>query len=363
MTDTSLPLEAMALTLAKSKRHVPFWREMIEKFIRNRLSCETQKAYLSDLRQFFSWAQKNAVSHFEDVGMKKAIEYRDYLRSFGGKTVGGVPGEGANSTVGRKISALSSFFEFVAREMFEANGKAISNPFKRVQRFRVDSSVTATEALVKGELIQLMGHIDTLPPTLMNLRDRAIIKTLFGLVIRNKALINLKGKDFYALGDRFRIKYVDKGGKLFDEALHPNSARAIIDYLEAMAKEGREVLDEDPLFRPVHNRADKHTGLEEKRRGENTNKHLSVNQVTNILRRHCKRAGIGDWVSSHCAKATVTSELVERHGVHLAQRKTKHKKTDQVVAYYGKRREREVSAFDDLDYLTSGPSSPKTVRP
>ena len=354
---TEVPsLKSMALALAKSRRHIPFWQDLIEKFIRNRLSAKTQKAYLGDLQQFFTWGKRNAVGQFEDIDMKKAIEYRDYLRSFGGRCTKGIPGEGSFATVGRKISALSSFFDFATREIFDLSGKTVPNPFRRIQRFRVDNSVTTTEALTKKELRQLMDHIDALPPTLINLRDRAIIKILFGLVIRNGALINLKGRDFYTQGDRFKIKYTDKGGKLFDEILHPLSAQALIDYLGAMEREGKVVMDDDPLFRPVHNRSNGH-------QGENTNKHLSVNQVTNILRRHCQRAGIGDWVTAHCAKATVTSELVERHGVHLAQRKTKHKKTDQVVAYYGKRREREVSAFDDLDYLVTDSPQTKTSQP
>ena len=109
-----------------------------------------------------------------------------------------------------------------------------------------------------------------------------------------------------------------------------------------MEQKGHKILDDDPLFCPIPNK---------KGGGAPVKKHFSVNQVTNILKRHCKRAGIGDWMTSHSAKATVTSELVERHGVHLAQRKTKHKKLDQVMAYYGKRREREVPVLDSLDYL------------
>ena len=324
----------MAKSLASSREHISFWFEMIEKFIRNFISFETQKAYLSDLKQFFSWAHKNGISDFHDISFKKAVEYRDYLKSFGGRVLTGSAREASHATVSRKMSALSSFFEFVSKDVLEHTQKHIPNPFKKVSRFKVDNSTTVTEALIKDELTKLMDYVDMLEKTLINLRDRAIIKTLFGVITRNRAFINLKGKDFYAVGDRFRLKYVDKGGKIFDETLHPSTAEAIIDYLEMMRIKGREVLDEDPLFRPMH-----------------TKKHFSVNQITNILRKHCQKAGIGSWVTSHSAKATVTSELVERYGVHLAQRKTKHKRTDQVVAYYGKRREREISAFDDLDYL------------
>ncbi len=324
----------MAKSLASSRDHIQFWSEMIEKFIRNYTSFETQKAYLSDLKQFFAWADKKKIADFEDISFKKAIEYRDYLKSFSGRVIKGNLFEAAHTTVDRKISALSSFFEFVSKEILEKTHRDIPNPFKKVSRFKVDSSITVTEALIKDELVKLMNYVDTLETTLINIRDRAIIKTLFGVVTRNKAFINLKGKDFYAIGDRFRLRYVDKGNKLFDEVLHRSTAQAIIDYLEMMKIEGEEVLDEDPLFRPIH-----------------AKKHFSVNQITNILKRHCKKVGIGDWVTSHSAKATVTSELVEKYGIHLAQRKTKHKRTDQVVAYYGKRREREIVVFDRLDYL------------
>ena len=336
-SDFEVDIRSMSEFLARSKEQVSFWSEMIEKFIRNHTSYETQKAYLLDLRQFFAWAKRQKVMDFRDISFKKAVEYRDYLKAFGGRRKRGVLSEASPATVDRKLCALSSFFEFVAQDVMERTGRASPNPFKRVERFKVDNSVTVTEALVKEELVRLMSYIDSLAPTLINLRDRAIIKTLFGVIMRNRAFINLKGRDFYAIGDRFRLRFVDKGGVRFDETLHPNTAAAILDYLQAMKRKGCEVLDDEPLFGPIN---------------ALVKKPFSVNQVTNILRRHCKRAGIGGWVTSHSAKATVTSELVERYGVHLAQRKTKHKKTDQVVAYYGKRREREVPVFDELDYIT-----------
>lgn len=330
----------MARVLASKKEQIPFWFDLIEKFIRNQTSLETQKAYLIDLKQFFKWAHDQKIEDFKSISFKKAIEYRDYIKVFGGKQVNGTGERASNSTVHRKICALSSFYEFVAKEILIKTNRSIENPFKRVDRFKIDDSITTTEALIKKELKELMIYIDSFEPTLINLRDRAIIKTLFSVIIRNKAFINLKGKDFYAVGDRFRLKYIDKGEKVFDETLNAHTAAAIIDYLEAMKKENREVFEEDPLFQPVFDRKNKIP-----------KKHFSINQITNILKRHCKRAGVGDWVTSHSAKATVTSELVEKFGVHIAQRKTKHKKTDQVVAYYGKRREREVSVFDDLSYL------------
>lgn len=335
----------MARSLARGRGEAPFWADMIEKFIGNLVSAETRKAYLADLGQFLDWASRDGVADFRDMDLKRCIRYRDHVRAFGGRTVKGRLTEASAATVGRKMSSLSSFFEFVAREVMEETGVAPPNPFKRVERLRVDGSVTATEALVRDELDRLMVHVDALPPTLINLRDRALVKTLFGVVMRNRAFINLRGGDFYAVGSRFRLRYTDKGGASFDETLHPNTADAILRYLEGMRAEGHEVLDDEPLFCPIHNR---------KGGGVPVKKPFSVNQVTNVLRRHCRRAGVGDWVTSHSAKATVTSELVERYGVHMAQRKTKHKKTDQVTAYYGKRREREVSAFDGLDYITDG---------
>ena len=199
-------MHLMASTLARSREQVSFWFDMIEKFIRNQPSGETQKAYLFDLKQFFTWAEKNGVGDFKDINLKKAIEYRDYLKSFGGRKTKGGLSEAANTTVGRKICALSSFFEFVAKEIQEKTNTVVVNPFKRVERLKIDSSATVTEALIKEELAKLMDYINALTPTLMNLRDKAIIKTLFGVVTRNRAFINLKGKDFYAFGDRFKLK-------------------------------------------------------------------------------------------------------------------------------------------------------------
>jgi integrase len=312
----------------------------IERFVRLQSSFETQKAYLNDLTQYFTWLPKELKRTKRTDPLDIALAYRDYLRSFGGKVILNNSQKAKASTVHRKLCCLSSFFEFLNEERVQRKQKKLINPFKKLKRDRVDLKITKAEALTKDELEALMNHLDSIDDSLVNLRDIALIKLIFSIIIRNKAIINLKGSDFYTKGDQFRIKYIDKGNKLFDEAIHPKVGAAILAYLKAMDMEGREVYNDDPLFQPISTY-----------KNQFVNKPLSVNQITNILRRHCRRCGIGEWVTSHCAKATVTSEIVERFGLHMAQRKTKHAKIDQVLAYYGKRREREQSVFADLEYL------------
>jgi integrase len=315
-------------------------KSSIERFVRLQNSFETQKAYLNDLNQYFTWLPKELKRSKKTDPLDIALSYRDYLRSFGGKTVLNNSQKAKTSTVHRKLCCLSSFFDFLNEERTRFNKEKLVNPFKKLKRDRVDLKVTKAEALTKSELETLMSYLDGLDDSLVNLRDIALIKLIFSIIIRNKAIINLEGSDFYTKGDQFRIKYIDKGNKHFDEAVHPKVGAAILAYLTAMATEKREVLDDDPLFQPISTY-----------KNQIVNKPLSVNQITNILRRHCKRCGIGEWVTSHCAKATVTSEIVERFGLHMAQRKTKHAKMDQALAYYGKRREREQSVFEGLDYV------------
>jgi integrase len=316
------------------------FQNSIERFVRLQSSFETQKAYLNDLTQYFTWLPKEFERTKKTDPLDIALAYRDYLRSFGGKVILNNSQKAKASTVHRKLCCLSSFFEFLNEERVQRKQKNLVNPFKKLKRERVDLKVSKAEALTKDELETLMNHLDSLDDSLVNLRDIALIKLIFSIIIRNKAIINLKGSDFYTKGDQFRIKYIDKGNKLFDEAIHTKVGGAILAYLKAMGMEGREIFDDSPLFQPISTY--KH---------QNVEKPLSVNQITNILRRHCKRCGIGEWVTSHCAKATVTSEIVERFGLHMAQRKTKHAKMDQALAYYGKRREREQSVFEDLEYL------------
>ncbi|MBT4936335.1 hypothetical protein HON22_00290, partial [Candidatus Peregrinibacteria bacterium] len=93
--------------LSSTKSETPFWLDILESFIRNQTSFETQKAYLIDLKQFFSWAFKKGVRSFKDISFKLAIEYRDYLKKFGGRIIDGIPSEASNATVHRKICALS----------------------------------------------------------------------------------------------------------------------------------------------------------------------------------------------------------------------------------------------------------------
>jgi site-specific recombinase XerD len=330
-------IKVISKVFASSQKEVPLFYSLLNDFIREQLSFNTQKAYLRDILQFATWLAKTDDNAFTKVKYKTALAYRDYVRSFGGRVVNGKLQEASKRTVHRKISAISAFYQFVSRRYLEAHNKQIPNPFSHIKLQSVDNSQTVTEALTKDELCKFMNYLNSIGADLTELRDKAILMIGLDAIIRSDALINLKGSDFYSHGDRFKLKYTDKGGKEFDEILHPNTANAIINYLKAMKESKRELFDCDPLFIPITNPKEV--------------KSLSKNMPSLIVKAHMKRAGITIPVSFHTLKATVSSEITDRFGAHIAQRKAKHAKLDQIVAYHGKRRSREVPTSDKLSYL------------
>lgn len=325
----------MATILSQKEEQIYLWEKLVLAFLRDQRSVRTQKEYYVDLKQFFYWTEREKVIGIARIDSDVMTRYRDFVKRFGGKVIDNNPLEASNSTVHRKLSSISSFFDFLIKRKVVRH-----NPVSIIKRFRVDQDKTTTEALLTEEVKVLFAHLKILDDELINLRDRAIIMVLFGVTIRKNALLNLKGKSFYQVGDKFYLKYVDKGDSEFNEVINSQTAKSIFDYLQAMKRLDREISEEDYLFQPTQNRSSK-----------NINKRLSKNQVNNILRKHCTQCGIGDWVTVHSAKATVSSELMDKFGVHIAQRKAKHKRPDQTIAYYGKRKEREKSCYEEIEYF------------
>lgn len=330
-------LKDIANVFARSEKERPLFFTLLHDFIREQVSINTQKAYITDLLQFSEWLSKRSSSSFLTLNYGLALEYRDYVRAFGGRKSQGKILEATNRTLHRKISSISAFYNFVSKRSLQLTNKQIPNPFSHIKLVSIDNSETVTEALTSSELQTLMNYLKNMNGSLKELRDKAIIMVALDVIIRSSALINLKGENFYSHGDRYKLSYIDKGEKEFDEILHPNTAKAIIDYLVKMKECGRELTDADPLFVPIT------------KSGEI--KPLSKNMPSLIVREIMKRAGIKIVVDFHTLKATVSSEITDKFGPHIAQRKAKHAKVDQIISYHGKRRSREVPTSDKLDYL------------
>jgi len=168
------------------------------------------------------------------VSVKDVVAFRDEL----------LAKDAAPKTLNRRISSLSSFYKYLAAAAAELR-LPITVPNPAHAQFIARQSTDPreeTKALSATRARQLMG----LPngDTLLDYRDRAILKLYLYSGIRLSTGCRLKVSDFHQDGDQATIRLHEKGDKRRTIGLHFNAAQAISEYIEkAEIKSG-------PLFRP-----------------------------------------------------------------------------------------------------------------
>ena len=150
----------------------------------------------------------------------------------------------APKTLNRRISSVSSFYKYLGAAAAELR-LPITVPNPAHAQFISRESTDArdeTRALSATRARQLMG----LPAgdSVIDFRDRAILKTFLYSGIRLSTACRLKVSDFHQDGDEATIRLHEKGDKRRTIGLHFTAAQAIAEYIEKAHLTG------GPLFRP-----------------------------------------------------------------------------------------------------------------
>ena len=223
------------------------------------------KAYKVDVGEFSKFVCIENPKEFRIVTRAHVIAWRDKLL---GRGI-------ADSSIRRKLSALSSVFSYLCNE------NAIThNPVAGVSRPSEGANEGKTPALGDGQARMLLDAPD--PETLKGLRDRAIVATLLYHGLRREELCLLRVKDMTRRDGimHFKIRGKGRGGKKIRYiVVGPQALRFIEEYLEEAAH--RDHLD-GPLFRPVKNNSG---------RGKDTG--LNPNSIyRDIVLKYAERTGI-----------------------------------------------------------------------
>jgi site-specific recombinase XerD len=201
---------------------------------------------------------------------------------------------GAPKTIARKLSAISSYFDFLAEKNL-----ILFNPVSSVKRPRKEVK-TPTNALNAQQVRELLAAIDE--NSASGKLHKALLMTFFFTGLRKNEILLLKIKNYKDMGDYKILEFAGKGGKLGQKVLHPKAAEAITEYLALLKEKTGEQHFEDWLFRPTKNPADP----------TNTNKPLNPKTINEILDNYALKIGLPFKVSPHSARATFISELLEQ---------------------------------------------------
>lgn len=267
--------------------------DLIYEFLKDR-GASTERAYHRDLKHFFNFtgAQfglpkvEDNKMRFEAIRRVHIIKYKKYLEV----TPSCRKKPFAPNTINRKLSAVSSFFQFLLqREIIEKNPAEFC---KRPSRMVMNE----TQAFSDREMKTLFDLIIEEAPPL----HKASILLLFTTGMRQAELRSLKLSSFETIeGIRF-MSYVGKGQKMNRVPIHPTTAHYLDEYQKWMAMIGRPIKDDDHFFQPTKNS-----------HGGKLAKKLSHTALGYIVKKWARRVNKEKRITPHSARATFISSLIE----------------------------------------------------
>ena len=267
--------------------------DLLFEFLKDRTPL-TERSYKIDLQHFFKFTTEAfGVPRFEDRGYffrdirrVHVVKYKKYLETNNSKK--GEPF--APNTISRKISAISSFFQFLLRrEIIDKNpAEFCTRPRREV--------LHETQALTDREMKRFLDIVIAEASTL----HKAIILVLFTTGMRQAELRSLRLKDMIVLeGIRF-FTYMGKGSKMNRVPLHPTTVYYLDEYLDWMESQNRGVGHNDFIFQPTRN---SFNGVFKKQ--------LSHTAVGYIVGKWSKRVTVEKRITPHSARATFISSLID----------------------------------------------------
>lgn len=243
----------------------------------------TRRAYSGDWNEFFQhWSAARLLPW--QVGRIHAQGWVQHMRGRGL----------ADSTVNRKVAALSSFYTYASDEFQTQTSDGPRglwphpNPFgSRKLRTQIDPYSRSLPYPSLSQVQDLLRQIDT--SNLNGKRDMAIILGMFITARRVSEWINLRGRDLAdADGGGKVFRYLYKGGKPKKQLIDPALWAIIRDYLQAS---GRWPLEPDAFAFIAHDDAGKRfTSVPAAY--DPAGQPISARRVNAMLKSYGRRAGI-----------------------------------------------------------------------
>ncbi|MGC4798202.1 tyrosine-type recombinase/integrase [Micromonospora saelicesensis] len=200
--------------------------EVTEAWLRNRrLSEHTRDAYRRDVTGWLRWC----AGHDLDPLRATFLHVNEYARALE-SSVGARSGRTLTpATVARRLSALSSWYDFLVKL-----SAVPANPVSGADRPRVDRDHSATVGLTPEEVDALLSAADA-DTGATAVRNRAALALLADLGLRVGELISLDLTDLGTERGHRSVRFIGKGGKQRRRALTPGTAHAVDAYLAQRA--------------------------------------------------------------------------------------------------------------------------------
>jgi tyrosine recombinase XerC len=236
-------------------------------------SPHTVAAYGRDLRAVAAYLKERQV-RWDRAG---GVVLRGYLAELHEK-------KRKKTTIGRKLAALRSFFDYGVR-----TGRVAENPAKMLATPRPDKRVPAF--LTEGETAELLELPRTSKP--LDLRDKAILELFYATGVRVSELVGIGTADLH-FGERL-VRVRGKGRK---ERIVPFGGKAL-EALEAYARARGGLLG-------------KVSGGETAFFVNYKGGRLTTRSVQRMVRKYIRRTAVRRKISPHSLRHSFASHLLGR---------------------------------------------------
>ncbi len=232
-------------------------------------SPHTERSYLSDLEQFFDFLGAGDLTEVDHLFLRRFVAHLMKLNI-------------GKSSIARKLSSLRTFFKYLNQQgVLSANpARLIATPRRGKRLPVVLTADDAQRLMVAPQETKMRGHN-------IELRDQAVLETLYSTGIRASELIGMNHGDIDRRDRLIRIR-----GKGRKERVVPIGQKAL-DAIDAYARSKPAGAEPSAVFSgPAGNR-------------------LTARTVQRILENYRKKLGLLQKASPHTLRHSFATHLLE----------------------------------------------------
>jgi site-specific recombinase XerD len=282
-------------------------RRFLEFFTANIRNKNTRAAYARAVAQFLAWCEDREIA-LRAVEPMFVAAYVERLQE-----------TKAKPTVKQHLAALRMLFDWlVTGHVIDSNPATSVRGPKHVVRKGKTHVLDADDARTLLDSIPLRigsppkpGEPDNRAPSLIGLRDRALIAVMVFSFARISAVLGMKVDDYYPNGKRWWLRLHEKGGKFHEVPAHHLAERYLDAYIQAAG------IKDDPkgwLFRSAVGKT-----------GRLTENALNRHNAFHMVKRRAKSAGVSPRICNHTFRATgITVYLSNKGTLEKAQHIAAH---------------------------------------
>lgn len=294
----------------------------VEFFTANIRNPHTRAAYSRAVREFCDWCEHRylRLEQLNSVHVAGYVERLSRPADDGGRGY-------SKPSVKQHLAAIRMLLDYLV-----TGGVLPVNPASSVRGPKYSIKRGRTPVLTAEEARQLLDAIET--DTLIGLRDRALIGVMVYSFARISAALGMRVEDYYQAGKRWKLRFMEKGGKYNEVVAHHNAEAYLDAYLEAAGIEGEK---KSPLFRTVN------------QKGQLSGRVMHRTDALRMVKRRAVAAGLSPSTCNHTFRATgITTYLKNGGRVEVAQQIAGHESARTTGLY--DRRDDEVS-LDEVERI------------